>query len=79
MTLRDFIDDITDDEFIYLELCENFANAYPFVKCRVNKASKLLDCKVHSIGSDYVRDRTVITAYIICKDLNDIRDFFKRD
>lgn len=32
MTLRDFIDDITDDELIYLKLCEYFASAYPFRK-----------------------------------------------
>lgn len=51
MTLRDFIDDITDDELIYLKLCEYFASAYPFKKYRVNEASKLLDCKVQSIGS----------------------------
>lgn len=36
MTLRDFIDDIEDNELIYLELCENFASAYPFRKHRVN-------------------------------------------
>lgn len=80
MTLRDFIDDITDDEFIFLKLGEyRFGSVCSFRKYAVNKSSKLLDCKVRSIGSDYVRDRTVITAYIICKDLNDIRDFFKRD
>lgn len=50
-----------------------------FVKKAVNNLSKLLDCEVHSIGSNYVRDRTVIFAYIECKDLNDIRNFFKRD
>lgn len=30
MTLRDFIDDISDDELIYLKSCEYFAIAYPF-------------------------------------------------
>lgn len=79
MTLRDFIDDITDDEFIYLELCENFANAYPFVKRRVNKASKLLDCKVHSIGTMKFGDQIAIVVHIECEDLNDFKNFFKRD
>lgn len=79
MTLRDFIDDITDDNLICLKFIEgNFKTVF-FYKNKINSLSKLLDCKVRSIGSDYVRDRTVITAYIICKDLNDIRDFFKRD
>ena len=48
-----------------------------FYKNKINSLSKLLDCKVRSIGSDYVRDQIVIIAYIICKDLNDIRDYFK--
>ena len=39
MTLRDFIDDIEDDELIYLKLCDYFASAYAFRKCRLNKAS----------------------------------------
>lgn len=79
MTLRDFIDDITDDEFIYLRLCEYFASAYPFRKYRVNEASKLLDCKVQSVGSGNIDGHIVIIVRIECEDLNDIRDFFKRD
>lgn len=77
MTLRDFIDDITDDELIYLKLCEDFASAYPFRKCRVNKLSKLLDCKVHSIGSMNYGDRIAIVVHIEYEDLNDCKNFFK--
>lgn len=75
MTLRDFIDDITDDELIYLKLCEYFANAYPFRRCRVNKLSKLLDCKVHSIGSMKYGDQIAIVVQIECEDLNDCKNF----
>ena len=77
MTLRDFIDDITDDELIYLKLCEYFASAYPFKKYRVNEASKLLDCKVQSIGSGCIGDHIVIIVHIECEDLNDFKNFFK--
>lgn len=76
MTLRDFIDDIEDDELIYLKLCEYFAIAYPFKKCRVNEASKLLDCKVHSIGSRKFGDQIAIVVHIECEDLNDCKNFF---
>lgn len=79
MTLRDFIDDITDDVFIYLEFCEYFASAFLFRKCRVNKLSKLLDCKVHSIGSRKFGDQIAIVVHIECKDLNDCKHFFKWD
>ena len=78
MTLRDFIDDIEDDELIYLKLCEYFASAYPFKKCRVNEASKLLDCKVHSIGTRKFADQIAIVVHIECEDLNDFKNFFKR-
>lgn len=77
MTLRDFIDDITDDEFIYLRLCEYFASAYLFRKYRVNEASKLLDCKVHSIGSRKFGNQIAIVVHIECEDLNDFKNFFK--
>lgn len=76
MTLRDFIDDITDDDLIYLEFCENFASAYPFRKYRVNKASKLLDCKVHNIETMNFEDQIAIVLQIECEDLNDIKNFF---
>lgn len=79
MTLRDFIDDIEDDELIYLKLCDYFASAYPFRKYRVNKASKLLDCKVHSIGSGNIGGQIVIIVHIECEDLNDFKNFFKKD
>lgn len=80
MTLRDFLDDILDDVFIVLKFNEgDFSSAYAFRKYRVNKLSKLLDCKVQSIGSGFVGDKNIINVYIECKDLNDIRNFFKRD
>lgn len=78
MTLRDFIDDIGDNELIYLKLCEDFASAYPFRKHRVNEASKLLDCKVHSIGSRKFADQIAIVVHIECEDLNDFKNFFKK-
>ena len=77
MTLRDLIDDIEDGELIYLEFYEYFVSAYPFKKCRVNKASKLLDCKVHSIGSRKFGDQIAIVVHIECEDLNDFKNFFK--
>lgn len=77
MTLRDFIDDITDDELIYLKPCEYFASAYPFRICRVNKFSKLLDCKVQSVGSGNIDGHIVIIVRIECEDLNDCKNFFK--
>lgn len=79
MTLRDFLDDILDDVFIVLKFNEgSFSSTYAFRKCRVNKLSKLLDCKVQSIGSECVKDHIVITVYIECEDLNDSKNFFKR-
>lgn len=79
MTLREFLDDILNDNLIRLKFIEGEFSTVLFHKNKVNSLSKLLDCKVHSIGSNYVGDKTVITAYIKCKDLNDIRNFFKRD
>lgn len=80
MTLRDFIDDITDDEFIFLKLGEyRFGSICSFRKYAVNKSSKLLDCKVQSVRSGNIDGQIVIIIRIECKDLNDIRDFFKRD
>lgn len=79
MILRDFIDDISDGELIYLMLCDYFASAYPFRKYRVNKLSKLLDCKVHSIGSRKFADQIAIVVHIECEDLNDFKNFFKKD
>lgn len=80
MTLRDFIDDIEDDTYIFLKLGEyGFASAYSFRKYRVNKASKLLDCKVQSIGSEHVDKYIVIIVRIECEDLNDLKNFFKKE
>ena len=78
MTLRDFIDDITDDVFIYLEFCEYFASAFPFRKYVVNKSSKLLDCKVQSVSTGDVDGQLAIIVRIECEDLNDFKNFFKR-
>lgn len=78
MTLRDFIDDINDGELIYLMLGEyGFASANSFRKCAVNKSSKLLDCKVQSVGSGYVDGDIAITVRIECEDLNGCKNFFK--
>lgn len=79
MILRDFLDDITDDEFVFLKLGEyGVASAYSFRKYTVNKSSKLLDCKVQSISSGNVENQIVIIVRIDCEDLNDSKDFFKR-
>lgn len=78
MTLRDFIDDITDDEFIFLKLGEyRFGSICSFRKYAVNKSSKLLDCKVQSVGSGNIEGQIVIIIRIECKDLNDCKNFFK--
>lgn len=79
MTLRDFIDDITDDEFIFLKIGEyRFGSVCSFRKYAVNKSSKLLDCKVQSVGSGNIDGHFVIIVRIECEDLNDIKGFFKR-
>ena len=79
MTLRDFLDDILDDESIVLKFNEgSFSSTYAFRKYRVNKLSKLLDCKVQSIGSAYVGNEYVIIVCVECEDLNDLKNFFKR-
>jgi hypothetical protein len=78
MTLRDFIDDITDDEFIFLRIGEyRFGSVCSFRKYAVNKSSKLLDCKVQSVGSGNIDGHIVIIVRIECEDLNDCKNFFK--
>lgn len=78
MTLRDFIDDITDDEFIFLKIGEyRFGSVCSFRKYAVNKSSKLLDCKVQSVGSGNIDGNIVIIVRIECEDLNDCKNFFK--
>lgn len=78
MILKEFLDDVLDNVFIRLKFNEGeFSSAYLFRKYRVNRSSKLLDCKVQSIGLGYIGDQIVIDVYIECKDLNDIRYFFK--
>lgn len=50
MILREFLDEVSDGQFISLKIGEyGFGIAHSFRKCRVNEVSKLLDCKVHSI------------------------------
>lgn len=78
MILRDFLDDVLDDVFIRLKFNKGeFSSAYSFRKYRVNRSSKLLDCKVQSIGSGHIGDQIVINVYIECEDLNDFKNFFK--
>ncbi len=80
MILRDFLNDILDDQFIWLKLGEyGFASSYGFLKCRVNKNSKLLDCKVISFGVEAHKGDDVIVVRIECDDLNDVKNFFKKD
>lgn len=78
MTLRDFIDDITDNEFIFLKIGEyRFGSVCSFRKYAVNESSKLLDCKVQSVGSGNIDGHFVIIVRIECEDLNDCKNFFK--
>lgn len=80
MILKEFLDEVSDDQFISLKIGEyGFGIAYSFRKYRVNRSSKLLDCKVQSIGSGLVDDKIVINVYIECEDLNDFKNFFKKD
>lgn len=77
MTLRDFIDDISDDQFISLKIGEyGFGINHSFRKYRVNRSSKLLDCKVQSIGSSFINDQIIINVCIELENLNYIKDFF---
>lgn len=79
MTLRDFIDDITDDEFISLKIGKyGFGINHSFRKYRVNRSSKLLDCKVQSVGSGNIDGHFVIIVRIECEDLNDCKNFLNR-
>lgn len=81
MILKEFLDDISEDQFIFLNIGEyyEFGIVYPFKKYRVNRSSKLLDCKVQSISSSSLNKKIIINVYIECKDFNDIKDFFKRN
>ena len=45
----------------------------------LNKSSKLLDCKVQSVGSGNIDGHFVIIVRIECEDLNDCKNFFKKD
>lgn len=78
MTLRDFLDEVSDGQFISLKIGEyGFGIAHSFRKYRVNRSSKLLDCKVQSVGSGNIDGHFVIIVRIECEDLNDCKNFFK--
>lgn len=80
MTLKEFLDEVSDGQFISLKIGEyGFGIAHSFRKYRVNRSSKLLDCKVQSIGSRKFGDQIAIVVHIECKDLNDCKNFFKWD
>lgn len=80
MTLRDFLDEISDGQLISLKIGEyGFGINHSFRKYRVNRSSKLLDCKVQCIGSSYIDDLIVINVHIECEDFNDFKNFFKGD
>ena len=80
MTLRDFLDEISDGQLISLKIGEyGFGTNYSFRKYRVNRSSKLLDCKVQSIGSSFINERIIINVCIELENLNYIKDFFEKD
>lgn len=80
MTLRDFIDEISDGQLISLKIGEyGFGINHSFRKFRVNRSSKLLDCKVQSIGASVIDDLIVINVCIELENLNYIKDFFNGD
>ena len=80
MTLRDFLDEVSDGQFISLKIGEyGFGINHSFRKFRVNRSSKLLDCKVQSIGSSLIDDLIVINVCIELENLNDFKNFFKKD
>lgn len=80
MTLRDFIDEISDGQLISLKIGEyGFGINHSFRKFRVNRSSKLLDCKVQSIGASVINDLIVINVCIELENLNYIKDFFNGD
>lgn len=80
MTLRDFLDEVSDGQLISLKIGEyGFGINHSFRKFRVNRSSKLLDCKVQSIGSSLIDDLIVINVCIELENLNDFKNFFKKD
>lgn len=80
MTLRDFIDEISDGQLISLKIGEyGFGINHSFRKFRVNRSSKLLDCKVQSIGASVINNLIVINVCIELENLNYIKDFFNGD
>lgn len=80
MILRDFLDEVSDGQLISLKIGEyGFGINHSFRKFRVNRSSKLLDCKVQSIGSSLIDDLIVINVCIELENLNDFKNFFKKD
>lgn len=80
MILRDFLDEVSEDQFISLKIDEyGFGINNSFRKCRVNRSSKVLDCKVQSIGSRFINNQSIINVWLELENLNYIKDFFKRD
>lgn len=80
MILKEFLDEISDGQLISLKIGEyGFGINHSFRKFRVNRSSKLLDCKVQSIGSSLIDDLIVINVCIELENLNDFKNFFKKD
>lgn len=80
MILKEFLDEVSDGQFISLKIGEyGFASAGSFRKYAVNKSSKLLDCKVQSVRTGDVDGQLAIIVRIECEDLNDFKNFFKKD
>lgn len=80
MTLRDFLDEVSDGQLISLKNDKyGFGINHSFRKFRVNRSSNLLDCKVQSIGSSLIDDLIVINVCIELENLNDFKNFFKKD
>lgn len=48
-----------------------------FDKDEVNQASRILNCKVIGFWADFIEGKPVHCIKIECKNLNDIKDFFK--
>lgn len=80
MILKEFLDEVSDGQFISLKIGEyGFGINHSFRKFRVNRSSKLLDCKVQSIGASVINDLIVINVCIELENLNYIKDFFNGD
>lgn len=75
MTLREVIDSTLD----YQTLCiavGKFESCF-FKKSLIEKSSKLLDCEVEKIWTEYSNEKTVLHVKVDCDDLNKIKYIFK--